>query len=301
MLDDSQLQEMEHAAAAMARSAGVILAGYFDQPLSVDYKSANARNPVTDADHAADEHLRTEIARRFPEHGVVTEESESESDDARDVTWVVDPLDGTTNFLHGLPVFACMVAALEQGRPVASAIYTPRIGTAEGRITRARKGGGACDDDVPLTLESHGPPRRMAAVPGYFLRMFSQRRRLRRRLGDLRTTGSVGYELVMTARGVFDYAVFNGPLVWDLAAGTLIVREAGGSALLRDPRSRRWGEFTAFASDGSRAPRPSELRRWRGAMAFGRPPVVEAITSGIAPHAFRVRNLQRRVGGMFGR
>ncbi len=301
MLDDAQLQDLEEQAADLVRGAGALLLGYFDRPLTVDYKSANNRNPVTEADHAADEFLRAGIARRFPKHGVVTEETEPDTDDACDITWVVDPLDGTTNFLHGLPVFASMAAVLEQGRPVAAAIYTPRIGSAEGRVLHGRRGGGVSEDGNLVRIESVDPPRRMASVPGYFLRMFSQHQRLRRRLGDLRTTGSAGFEQAMAVRGVFDYVVFNGPLVWDLAAGALLVQEAGGAALLRDPRSKRWAPFDTFSPDPSRSPRPSELRRWRGAMAIGKPPVVEQITSGIKPRSYPMRALQRRIGGLLGR
>ena len=149
MLDDAQLKEIELQAADLVRGAGALLLDYFDRPLAIDYKSANNRNPVTEADHAADDFLRTEIAKRFPEHGIVTEETESDDDDPREVTWVVDPLDGTTNFLHGMPVFASMVAALERGRPVAAAIYTPRIGGAEGRVLHGRSGAAPARTEAP--------------------------------------------------------------------------------------------------------------------------------------------------------
>ncbi len=301
MLDDAQLQDLERQAADLIRGAGALLLDYFDRPLAVDYKSANNRNPVTEADQAADEFLRARIAERFPEHGVVTEETESDSDEAREITWVVDPLDGTTNFLHGLPVFAAMVAALEQGRPVAAAIYIPRIGSAEGRVLHGRSGGGAYEDGRPIVLEGLDPPRRMASAPGYFLRMFRQGRHLRRRLGDLRSTGSAGFEQAMAVRGVFDYVVFNGPMVWDLAAGALLVREAGGAVYLWDPRTKQWGPFDTFSPDPHRSPRPSELRGWRGAMVLGKPPVVEHITSGITPRTYPMRALQRRVGQLLGR
>ncbi|MYK34933.1 MAG: hypothetical protein F4045_07450 [Chloroflexi bacterium] len=72
VLDDAQLTEMEQQACDLVRGAGAILLRYFDQPLSIDYKSANNRNPVTDADHAADEYLRGELSRRFQDHGFGT-------------------------------------------------------------------------------------------------------------------------------------------------------------------------------------------------------------------------------------
>ena len=301
MLDDAQLKEMEQQACALVQGAGAILLRYFDQPLSIDYKSANNRNPVTDADHAADEYLRGELSRLFPEHGVVTEETESESDDPKEIIWVVDPLDGTTNFLHGLPMFACMVCALERGAPVAGAIYIPHIGSADGRVVHSRRGGGAFLDDAPLSIEASDPPRRMASVPGYFLRMFTPHRNMRRRLGDLRNTGSAGYEMAMTARGVFDYTVFSGPWVWDLATGTLAVREAGGAVMLRNSRKKTWTPFETFATSPGEAPRPSELRRWRGSLVLGRRETVEIITSGVSPKTYPIRQLRMRAARMFGK
>ncbi len=301
VLDDAQLTEMEQQACDLVRGAGAILLRYFDQPLSIDYKSANNRNPVTDADHAADEYLRGELSRRFPDHGIVTEETESENDDPKEITWVVDPLDGTTNFLHGLPMFACMVCALERGAPVAGAIYIPHIGSSDGRVIHTRRGGGAFQDDVPLTLETSDPPRRMASVPGYFLRMFTHRRNMRRRLGDLRNTGSAGYEMAMTARGVFDYTVFNGPWVWDLATGNLAVQEAGGLVMLRNARRKEWTPFETFASSPGVSPRPSELRRWRGSLVLGRRETVERITFGVSPKTYPIRQLRARVAKVFGK
>ena len=301
MLDDTQLTEMQQQACDLVRGAGAILLRYFDQPLSIDYKSANNRNPVTDADHASDEYLRGELSRRFPEHGLVTEETESESDDPKEITWVVDPLDGTTNFLHGLPMFASMVCALERGAPVAGAIYIPYIGSPDGRVIHTRRGGGAFEDDRPLTIEASDPPRRMASVPGYFLRMFTHRRNMRRRLGDLRNTGSAGYEMAMTARGVFDYTVFSGPWVWDLATGNLAVQEAGGAVMLRKAREKEWAPFESFASSAGVSPRPSELRRWRGTLVLGRRETVERITSGVSPKTYPIRQLRQRAARMFGK
>lgn len=301
VLDDAQLNEMEQQACDLVRGAGAILLRYFDQPLSIDYKSANNRNPVTDADHASDEYLRGELSRRFPEHGIVTEETESESDDPKEITWVVDPLDGTTNFLHGLPMFASMVCALERGAPVAGAIYIPHIGGSDGRVIHTRRGGGAFQDDAPLTLETSDPPRRMASVPGYFLRMFTHRRDMRRRLGDLRNTGSAGYEMAMTVRGVFDYTVFSGPWVWDLATGCLAVQEAGGAVMLRKAREKVWAPFEDFASSPGVGPRPSELRRWRGSLVLGRRETVERITYGVSPKTYPIRQLRQRVARAFGK
>ena len=145
MLTAAELREIEASAIELARNAGKLLLGYFDKPLHVTYKAQHNRSPVTDADKASDDYLRGEIARRFPEHALLSEESEDGADRAAEVTWVIDPLDGTTNFLNGLPTFGVLIGVLEQGRPVASATFLPTVTTTEGRVLHAHAGGGVAD------------------------------------------------------------------------------------------------------------------------------------------------------------
>ena len=83
--------------------------------------------------------------------------------------------------------------------------------------------------------------------------------------------------------------------------GTLIVKEAGGTALIRDSRTRRWTPFETFASKDGHLPRPSELRQWHGSMVLGRPATVEQITGGIAVRTYPVRNMRRRLSRLLGR
>ena len=299
MLTDPELREIEVSATELARTAGKLLLGYFERPLHVTYKAENNRSPVTDADKASDDYLRGEIARRFPEHAVLSEESEDGADRAAAVTWVIDPLDGTTNFLNGLPTFGVLISVLEQGRPVASATFLPSVTNTEGRVVHARAGGGAFDDDVRLSLdEAEEPLRRMSAWPPYFLRMFKFGPQLRRRLGDVRSTGSAGFELAMAARGVFDYATLNNQWIWDAASGVLLVQEAGGIVLSYERAPKRWAPCGACWGR-----EPGEARASGGARAGGRSrvggerPGVEHVTSGCGVQAFTVRRLRQRISG----
>ena len=303
MLSDAELQEIEGAAVELARGAGKLLLDYFAGPLTIDYKSENSRNPVTDADHAADEYLRTEIARRFPSHGIVTEESKPDAETRSDVVWVVDPLDGTSNFLNGLPVFAVLIGVLKEAKPVACAIFIPDIRRPEGRVLHARAGGGAYDEEDRLSLaETEEPRRRMSTWPTYFLRMYEFRKQIRRQLGDVRSIGSAGYELAMAGRGVFDYVVFNGPWSWDLAAGVMLIQEAGGAVLQYDRKSRTWRPFDRFAPDpGVPIPTPAEIAKWRGALILGRPSAVTFITSGLRISTYRWRRLRAKLVGLLRR
>ena len=311
MLNDTELKEIETTAIELARAAGLILLDYFKGPLKVDYKSANNRNPVTDADHAADEYLRTEIAKRYPSHGIVTEETDPTDDSAMDIVWVIDPLDGTSNFLNGLPLFGVLIAVLEHGVPVVGAIFIPDIHNPAGRILHAHKGGGAFDEDIPLSIAEEitvtvggetKPKRRMSTWPSYFLRMYSFKKTLNRRIGDARALGSAGYELAQAAKGVLDFVTFNGLWAWDLAAGLLLVQEAGGSVLQYNRATKRWQPFTRFSADESDTPPTrGELNNWRGIVLLGRPSAVEFIAAGLGLPTFRWRNFKRRLASLAGR
>ncbi len=299
MLTETELREIEASAVELARNAGKLLLGYFSGPLQVSYKSANHRNPVTDADQASDEYLRTEIARRFPDHGLVSEESDEGADRPADVTWVIDPLDGTTNFVHGLPTFAVLIGVLERGRPVVSATFLPSVTSPHGHVLHAHAGGGAYDEDVRLSLaEDAEPVRRMSAWPSYFLRMFKFKPHLSGRLGDVRATGSSGFELAMAARGAFDYATLNNQWIWDAASGVLLVQEAGGRVFTYERSAKRWRPFETFVVErAGDAATPGELRTWRQSLVVGTASATEFITSGLGFQPYRLRRLRRRLSG----
>ena len=103
--DDALALEIEQHAVEIARGAGRILAGHFGKEIAVEFKDEHERDPVTAADKEAQEYLVAEIAKRFPDHGILGEEGtkeEKESEEpAKDILWVLDPLDGTTNFMNG--------------------------------------------------------------------------------------------------------------------------------------------------------------------------------------------------------
>ena len=118
--DDRLLEQIESRAVELARGAGAILSRYFGASLSVEFKDDRGRDPVTNADTEAQDYLTSGIMESFPDHGILGEEDDKdEASDARtapDFLWVLDPLDGTKNFLHGLPVYASSVGVMYRGR-----------------------------------------------------------------------------------------------------------------------------------------------------------------------------------------
>ena len=284
-IDDAQIVEIERHAVELARGAGEILAGHFGRRIEVEFKDDKQRDPVTAADKQTQAYLTAEIARRFPEHGVLGEEAtkeEQESEEpARDTLWVLDPLDGTTNFLNGLPVFASSIGVIHRGRPVAAALYIPWPADGGGFVLHCRKGGGAgiaplaagsgAEDEPVKVLETEQPiPNRLIGLPGYFAAANRFTGGLANKAGEPRTTGSIAYELAMTARGVMQYSIFGAPRMWDMAGGALAVQEAGGTVMTRFKGERNWHPIDSFVpSWDDKTPTMKELRAWVAPLVAG--------------------------------
>ena len=125
-LDADALRDIEEQTVELAWRAGAVLLEHFQTPLHVEYKGRRAGSaPVTEADRRVEALLQEELARRFPDHAVVGEEGAGKGSAASSLTWALDPLDGTMNFLNGLPVYASSIGLLEEGRPVVGAVFIP--------------------------------------------------------------------------------------------------------------------------------------------------------------------------------
>ena len=287
ILDDNLILEIEDRAAEMAKRAGEIVQSHFGRQLEVEYKGKGEKDPVTSADKESQAYLSEGISRFFPSHGILGEEGPEEDGAAPDFLWVLDPLDGTTNFLNGLPIYAVSIGVLHRGRPIAGAIFIPWHGDGNGCVLRARRGGGARMGDVPIEIPSSEGPQnnRLTGLPGSFGARFRVGKDLRRRVGEVRVTGSIAYELAMTACGAFQYAMFGGPKIWDVAAGVLVVTEAGGTVLVWERKRRSWKPMTTLGPSWEVGP-PSlkEVRDWTSPVIAG--------SAQVAP--FVAANLRRR-------
>jgi len=290
--DDALAEEIEQHAVEIARGAGRILAGHFGREITVEFKDEHERDPVTAADKETQEYLTAEIAKRFPEHGVLGEEGtkeEKESEEpAKDILWVLDPLDGTTNFMNGLPMFASSIGVLYRGWPMAAALYVPwpnsDADSGGGFVLHCRKGGGCFADDERVSVyESEEPvPSRLIGVPGYFGVGQGFTGKLAGKAGELRTTGSIAYELAMTARGVMQYAMFGAPRLWDMAGGALAVVEAGGTVMTRFRGEKRWHTMECLVpSWEEKTPTMKELRGWTAPLVAGNQKVAPMIAENV--------------------
>ncbi|MBI1987033.1 MAG: inositol monophosphatase [Nitrospinae bacterium] len=303
-IDDRLLQQMESFAIQLASHAGEILLEDFGTDLRVEFKDRHRGDPVTKADRESQEYLREAIQREYPDHGILGEEDLALEPKGCRILWVLDPLDGTKNFLNGLPIYGVSVGALDEGRPVVGAISLPAMadslkqgsgirGQGSGgtkspgqrtdrAIFHARQGGGAFLGISRISVAPGDGPRRdqLVTLPANFFRHWRFGGRLKKEGGEVRSTGSTVYELAYTACGTFYYAVFGGPKIWDVAAGILLVKEANGEALIKDRRT--WRPFTSFDLDGKRQSRDLKgLREWRVPLIVGSPNAARLVASSI--------------------
>jgi len=226
--DPGQLADL---AAELAVRAGEIMVRHRAVGLSVSTKSS-ATDVVTDADRAVEQFLRTALGELRPGDAILGEEagaSEPSGPDRSPVRWVLDPIDGTVNYLLGLPQFAVSIAAQVHGRTVAGCVLNP----SSGDLFRAAAGSGAFLGDRRLTGPRSVPLEQAVVATGFSYdpdrraRQGSAAGRLLGRVGNLRRLGSAALDLCALAAGWVDM-YYEGPLgEWDYAAGLLIATEAG--------------------------------------------------------------------------
>jgi myo-inositol-1(or 4)-monophosphatase len=216
---------------SIAREAGALILHYFHQKLKIEYKGD--ADLVTAADRASEAMIRDRIAKQFPFHDVLGEE-QGLSDHGGEFRWYVDPLDGTTNFAHGYPVF-CVSLALEHRSAasterVAAVVYDPT----RDELFSAEKGKGAQLNGQPIRVSQIAQLKECLVATGFpshkrhknpNIHFYHQ---ITLRTHGVRRAGSAALDLCCVAAGRFDgFWEFNlNP--WDTAAGVLIVEEAGG-------------------------------------------------------------------------
>ncbi|GAB6063639.1 inositol monophosphatase family protein [Deferrisoma palaeochoriense] len=236
------MTDLRAIAVEAARAAGRIQREQLASGFAVRHKGAV--DLVTEVDLACEEAIRAILARRAPGTAVLGEE-EGETGTGRD-RWIVDPLDGTTNYAHGFPVCCASIAWEEGGRVVLGAVYDPF----RDELFTAVRGRGARRNGEPMRVSETGRlPEALLATGfpydrGENPRNYREFCHLTQRTQGVRRTGSAALDLAYTAAGRFDGFWEPGLKPWDLAAGCLLVEEAGGVVTGYDG-----GPFTPYDAD----------------------------------------------------
>lgn len=227
-MSDSQSNYIS-VASEIARRAGVLLMEYFTRGVKTEYKGEGTVDVVTDADRASEKLIVESLRQTFPDHGIVGEEG-ARSQSAGDLLWYVDPLDGTTNFAHGFPVFCVSMGLARGDEVIAGVVFDPT----RNELFAAERGRGATLNGKSIhvskvralgeSLLSTGfPSKKRHANPNiYFYHQLTLKSH------GLRRPGSAALDLASVASGRTDgYWEFN-LNAWDTSAGVLLVEEAGG-------------------------------------------------------------------------
>lgn len=218
---------------AAARKAGRSLKRDFGEVEHLQVSLKGPANFVTAADRKAEQILRVELAKARPGYGFLGEEGGRVDGTDATHTWIVDPLDGTTNFLHGIPQFAISIALEREGTIVAAVVYNP----ANEELFLAERGKGAFLNEQRLRVSARrrlseavvacGLPHLGRGDLTLFRKEFGA---VQEKVAGLRRFGAASLDLAWVAAGRFDGFWERELQPWDIAAGLLLVREAGGFA-----------------------------------------------------------------------
>jgi myo-inositol-1(or 4)-monophosphatase len=233
-------RELETAQQA-ARAAGQVLLRYYGSSYRVAEKSVD--NPVTAADTDANEVLKGAILGAFPEDGWLSEET-ADSDErlGKHRVWIVDPLDGTKEFISEIPEFCVCVALVEDGTPRVAVEYNP----VRDELFAARKGGGAFLNGAPIHVSNHTDLRHASVLASRSEEARGEWEPFRS-LMRVELSGSVAYKFALIAAGRHDATFTLTPKnEWDVCAGALLVAEAGGMVTDPDGRAIRFNNKTTL-------------------------------------------------------
>jgi myo-inositol-1(or 4)-monophosphatase len=224
------MQPLLNIAVRAARRAGDLIVRNLDRVPSLPVRSKSRNDFVTEIDHMAERDIIETVRRMHPDHGFLGEESGRSGGD--EFVWIIDPLDGTTNFLHGFPVFAVSIGVEHRGRIEHAVVYDPM----RQELFTASRGDGAQLDGkrirVSKQLELEGaligtgfPYRANARWIDDYLAMLKA---VMQQTAGIRRPGAASLDLAYVAAGRVDGFWEIGLSPWDTAAGTLLITEAGG-------------------------------------------------------------------------
>lgn len=222
------MRPFEDVAAGIARKAGAVLADYLKKEKHIRKKAPLSL--LTDADLASQELIVTSLTQEFPDHGILAEE-DLDRGRGNEYLWIIDPLDGTTNYAHGYPKFAVSIAVARQGKVIAGAVHDPIAG----ELFSAARGEGARLNGQPIRVSVTAEIDDALLATGfpYWTRerpegLMAKFKAFALRAQGVRRAGAASLDLCDLACGRLDGFWEEGLAPWDTAAGGLIVEEAGG-------------------------------------------------------------------------
>lgn len=245
------MEQFEKIIKEAAKEAGKLIKEKFGTHFSISHKD-RINNLVTEVDKQSEQLIRSIINKNFPEHGIIGEEYEIKETKSR-YKWVIDPIDGTTNFAHGVPICCVSIAFLDGDETMLGVVYNPMMD----EFFFAKKGEGAYLNNQPISVSENAEFKKAFLVTGFpyhfdreqkditqiFTKLVSQGLPIRR-------LGAAAIDLCWVACGRFDGFWEYKLQPWDVAAGYLMVEEAGGKlSNFKGEKSSIWDAET-LATNG---------------------------------------------------
>ncbi len=221
--------QLIHDAGSIARSAGELILTLSSKERQISYKSG--RDMVTEVDQASEHYIVSEIHRLYPEHEILAEEGSGSSSHTSPYKWIIDPLDGTTNFVHGLPIFAVSIGIQFEDELFVAAVYDPHR---QELFTAGRGQGAFLNGESIFVSQTHELSKSLLATgfsyfnDDYFKLNMELWASIYGKTQGLRRAGSAAIDLAWLACGRLDGLWEFSLKPWDIAAGALLVTEAGG-------------------------------------------------------------------------
>ncbi len=225
------MHPMLNIAVRAARSAGTVISRAFEQLDKIEIEIKSSNDFVTNVDRNAEQAIIDTIKKSYPKHSIISEECGEIKGEDNDYQWIIDPLDGTTNFVKGIPHFSVSIALKVKGKLDQAVIYDP----IRGELFSASRGKGAQLNGFRIRVKKHkeltgtilatGFPFKQKQHIDAYMGMFKE---LFAKTADMRRAGSAALDLAYVAAGRVDGFFEFGLKPWDTAAGELLIIEAGG-------------------------------------------------------------------------
>lgn len=269
MSDSEEVCAIEDTLLMLAQELGERIEQAVPELRTVHYKkksgeSDHPADPVSEVDRALERFVRDEVSGRFPDHSIIGEEYPNLVEGDRYV-WVVDPVDGTTNFVNGFPMFAGSIGVLDRGRPIAGAIWTSTSHNLRPGVYHAVGDRELRFDGAPLRR------RRVDSSNRRFL-VGDPKGAAHRAGWDSRLTGSAALECALVAAGILHASLLIRPNIWDVAAGVALVTAANERAMVRPAGSSEWTPLESFGGADTSV---ASLAQWSGDLMIGPSDVVQ--------------------------
>lgn len=254
------LARMEAVAVELATIGGREILATLGSLMAVQYKGddnaiALMRDPVSEVDSRVEAMIRSHLADHFPDHGIIGEEMAVQAGLGSDFVWAVDPIDGTSNFINGFPLFASSVGVLYRGVPVVGALWCSTSHLLTPGVYHCGGTAGLRFEGEPVSrLPNPAVRKRLAGDPHGQSGVGPW---------DGRKTGSAAIECAFVAAGLLQVARFATPNIWDVAGGIALAHASGASVFQKED-----GNWSPFASFGEQV---AQMEQWRRPLILGTP------------------------------